>query len=319
MMQTEEWRKATMLEAVTTRELMKAYYREAEEEQEPAVDTDSMASARSRSGEELAKLRAKLAEAKAQLASRGSGSKPLLVPGPRLDEEEYEDDDEDDRDSRMLKNLEAETAVFRPGGADPPPIGGKEQSEWAQLLADDSGKQRCKELAAHPLPVDGGRTEPSGGEQDSFDKMMQAMMPKMIMKSEKDDDVEGTGTGSSGRAFKLMHAARGRPLREPHRVEIDWDKMKGIQRCHFNAAQALALGMRGEHVKARAYMVQLLPALRQVSIDDGGWDTAALPLPKVDLVSLERFEETIKKLKKERGKGAGKDGKGKGAKADGEE
>ena len=142
--QTEEWRKAIALEGVTMRELMKAYYREAEEDEEPAMETDSMASAHSRSGEELTKLRAELAEAKAQLAGKGSSSRPLSVPGPRLDEEEDEDDDEDDKDARMFKNLEAKMAAFWPGDADPPPSGGKKQPEWAELLADDSGKQRYK-------------------------------------------------------------------------------------------------------------------------------------------------------------------------------
>ena len=75
-------------------------------------------------------------------------------------------------------------------------------------------------------------------------------------------------------------------------IKISWGRLASLHRVHFHLSHILTLQLQGQNIQSQAYTVQLLRALRQVSLDGGGWQTAMLVLPKADPLQKEAFGAT---------------------------
>ena len=153
--------------------------------------------------------------------------------------------------------------------------------------------------------------------------MMMLMMQMMLTLQSKQKEAEGTGATAGGKALRRLHAMRGRVEEQPepivaqylketmedlgaepgdawqlwHRTEmISWGQMAGLHRVHYHLSHILTMMLRGQTAQAEAYMVQLLRAVHQVSLDGGSWSTAALRLPKKDPLYKVRFGATEEEL-----------------------
>ena len=167
-------------------------------------------------------------------------------------------------------------------------------------------------------------TTPSlGGSPGGLKKEDVIMMALMKLLSQPSSEASEAPGG--GRAFKKVHTLRSRVDDEQKSQEIVveyvhdvmgklgaeegdswqlwqfsnqivWGRLAGLHRCHFHLSHILAMMLKGQLVRAQAYMVQLLRALHQVGLDNGVWTTASLLLPWRDPIYREQFGATEREL-----------------------
>ncbi len=90
---------------------------------------------------------------------------------------------------------------------------------------------------------------------------------------------------------------------------MPWKNMAGMKRLHHHLSHILALSLKGRVIESQAYTCQLLKAMHQMALDNGGWNVASLLLPGEDPCSrpgfaasegeIERivqYQESIRKL-----------------------
>ncbi len=65
-------------------------------------------------------------------------------------------------------------------------------------------------------------------------------------------------------------------------ANIRWGLMVGRHRIHHHLSHAVVLGLKGQVAESMAYGCVLLRAIRQHSLDNGGWDIANLMMPGED-------------------------------------
>ena len=161
----------------------------------------------------------------------------------------------------------------------------------------------------------------NGGQGPS--SMLEVTQLYAMANMSKQNQSEDSGDQAGHKAFRRMAQIRERVIKRPHGVINDYlgeaiDKMglepgdpwqlwqfthklafgknKGLLRLHYHVSHALTYSLRGQTLISQAYMVQILRALYQLSLDNGSWSTAALLLPKADPVFRELFGGTQEEL-----------------------
>jgi hypothetical protein len=74
--------------------------------------------------------------------------------------------------------------------------------------------------------------------------------------------------------------------------QIAWGRMKGLERIHYHLSKILTLNVKGLTQPSMAYMIQLLRAINQTSLDQGSWETAEHRLPERDPLARVEFAGT---------------------------
>ena len=81
---------------------------------------------------------------------------------------------------------------------------------------------------------------------------------------------------------------------EPYRLtqlhrEIDFGKMRGLQRVFYYIAAAVELGLEEKHEEVVAFLIQLMKCIHQVVIDNGTWEDGVEFLPLADPLGKAEF------------------------------
>ena len=139
---------------------------------------------------------------------------------------------------------------------------------------------------------------------------------KLTRKHKGDDSSDsGGGTGKVSRDFKGVSQLHRRLLKKPSKLlrafdkgvvdelgahntpwtyrdlnrAINWGKMRGLQRCHAVVGDILLALKMNQLGRGVVLSVQLLKALQQVVLDDGGWQVAMMLIPVPDPIYRKDF------------------------------
>ena len=80
------------------------------------------------------------------------------------------------------------------------------------------------------------------------------------------------------------------------RLLLQFHRHRGLFRIHYCLSEILELSHRGEKQLSDAYLVQLLKAIHQVSLDDGRWGHAGLLLPSENPLARPEFGGDMSEL-----------------------
>ena len=161
------------------------------------------------------------------------------------------------------------------------------------------------------------------GQLGATDLQTLALLQAVRGLSSRDSDNPGDGLTGAGKSLQRLNKMQDRVTKQPKAVvsdylrevrkqlgvepgeawqlwqysqKIPWGRMKGLHRMHYHQLYAVTLSLRGEQEECQAFMVQMLRAGHQCSIDNGSWDTASLLIPRKDPISRLEFGGTHREL-----------------------
>ena len=161
------------------------------------------------------------------------------------------------------------------------------------------------------------------GQLGATDLQTLALLQAVRGFTSRDSDNPGDGLTDAGKSLQRLNKMQDRVTKQPKAVvsdylrevreqlgvepgeawqlwqysqKIPWGRMKGLHRMHYHLSYALTLSLRGDQEECQAFIVQMLRAVHQCSIDNGSWDTASLLIPRKDPISRLEFGGTHREL-----------------------